>query len=138
MVDNKYGLEPEEWADLKTNYPEYYKNIVIENQQSGGSSGGSSSGVMIVEATNSDGTTTATLNKTWKEIHDAFVAGTTVLVHHTVIDEYQGVTTEIDCISLINNINSSNGEYHVYFHEFVNMMDCSTDTETGYPSGTFV
>jgi len=39
MADNKYGLEPEEWADLKTNFPEYYKNIVIENQQSGGSNG---------------------------------------------------------------------------------------------------
>ena len=27
MADNTYGIEPEEWADLKTNYPEYYKNI---------------------------------------------------------------------------------------------------------------
>ena len=42
MADNTYGIEPEEWADLKTNYPEYYKNIVIENRQSGGSSGGGS------------------------------------------------------------------------------------------------
>lgn len=49
MVDNGYGLEPEEWADLKTNYPEYYKNIVIENQQSGGSSGGEEKFIVTIE-----------------------------------------------------------------------------------------
>ena len=46
MVDNKYGLEPEEYADLETNYPQLDKNTSSgqspKNPFIGGGGGGSS------------------------------------------------------------------------------------------------
>lgn len=74
MVNNKYGLEPEEWADLKTNFPEYYKNIVIENQQSGGSSGGSSN-TMFVKLIKNDSTNELSCETSVADIYNAWEEG---------------------------------------------------------------
>ena len=69
----------------------------------------------------------ATLDKTWKEIHDAFLEGKQcVVVWDQSYDD--NVST---AWSIVSELSISNGLYHVTFGYNSNMF--STSSEDGYP-----
>ena len=90
----------------------------VENG-AGGSSGSDSGGVLVVNAVNNDGV--LTLDKTWKQIHDADVA---VIIDNTILD-FKGT-------SLVVGATIEEGEYTVQDHKAQFYVATS---ENGYPVG---
>ena len=69
-----------------------------------------------------------TLNKTWKEIYDAFEGGQIVICR----ESKDGVTTDSIISSII--IDDFNGSYSVAFSQAVFGQELTTSSENGYPS----
>lgn len=90
---------------------------------------------LIVEMTMSEdagGQQTFTLNKTWKEISDAMLAGITVLIHNETSYGYSyAPVIKLDHIEF-----GSDNTYNVSFWDSVTTQTLETDTQNGYPSGT--
>ena len=102
--------------------------------QSGGSSGGGAFLVTCSVVHGTHGETTYTLNKTWKEIHDAQMTGKSVVI--SVVDE----SSEIDEGSWMQMESTSfyptgdgNRSYSVGFGGQYG-WPLTTDSETGYPT----
>lgn len=78
-----------------------------------------------------------TLDKTWQEIHDAFVAGTTCLVHaeYTTPDEYDVVedryVVEVD--DYHDNPDTETLHYYVSIPEVSGNMRLACDSPDDYP-----
>lgn len=91
-----------------------------------GGGGGSSPSTAPMIVNGSVVSDTITLDKTWKQIHDAFVAGTTVLLH----------ITEEDIIDFWTTINSvTHGLVGpTYVVSDGHNTDYTAETENGYPS----
>ena len=112
MVDGSTTLEP-------NNRKEHWYKEIVDAIGSGG--GGGVGGVLIVNAALDIGTLTATLNKTWKEINDAFVAGTNVIITMTDGANFYKYMLEV----VING----SGSYSIQAAD----VTYSTDNENGYP-----
>lgn len=85
---------------------------------------GGGGGVLIITEEYDAGTDVGTLDKTWKEIHDAFISGIPCILYYPDGDDYTYI--KIDKISYVQ----SNCPYSVSAGEYI----YSTETETGYPS----
>ena len=95
---------------------------------------GGGGGVLDVTCSIEQGThgeTTYTLNKTWKEIHDAFTAGTDVIVTSD-----NGVYISREVIYSIGKPSESSEEeyYFVDFGTGMNVKELSANNENGYPT----
>ena len=81
MVDNKYGIEPEEYADLEENYPQLDKNTSSgqspKNPFDGGGGGADFFEVNITK-TGSGDSATYSADKTITQIVDAYNAGKSI------------------------------------------------------------
>lgn len=109
MVDGQTTLEPNKRREY------WYKEIVDAIGSGGG--GGTGGGVLVVNDDN------GTLDKTWKEISDAFDAGT--LVH--LYQNANGNLTK----TVVNIIATNNTDlYGVGAHN----AQYATTTENGYPA----
>lgn len=83
-------------------------------------SGGGGGGVLVVHSTN------GTLDKTWKEIHDAMGTSLAILLADS---EYNGFTVSVGC-----EADWEGGDYWVGFGDFhSNVTIFLTDSEDGYP-----
>lgn len=88
----------------------------LENGLAEASGGGTGGGVLVVNDNN------GTLDKTWKEISDAFDAGMLV---HVYINEDGNLVKIILNMTITNNVDM--------FGVLVNSDTYDTDTENGYP-----
>ena len=92
-------------------------------------SGGGGGSVFAVTVTEEG--TTWTCDKTWKEIHDAFLAGDSVYFNLPVYDEgdekYAALTT----------VSVTSGQYNAYFMNDSYAEFFATSAEDGYPSANF-
>lgn len=96
--------------------------------QKAGSGGGGGS-VLIVEGTWDN--SILTLNKTWKEIHDAVLAGSMVVYNRELREGYI-LTSGVYCC---NNAHDSDDSYSVVFGE--GDIRFTASSETGYPMYDF-
>ena len=94
-------------------------------QKAGSGGGGGGGSVLIVEGTWDN--SILTLNKTWKEIHDAALAGSVVLYKEEPHEGYI-ITSGVFYCSQVYNEGSA---YTVYCG---NNGSFTTSSETGYPS----
>ena len=94
---------------------ETFLQAIIDN---GGGGGGTGGGVLVVNDNN------GTLDKTWKEITDAFDAGTLVHV-------YQNVGGGVSIKVIVNIIATNNTDM---YGVSVNGHQYATNTENGYPA----
>lgn len=87
MVDNQYGIEPEEYADLETNYPQLDKNTSSgqspKNPFDGGG-GGADFFVVNVTKTGSGESATYSADKTITQIVDAYNEGKSIYAIYPV------------------------------------------------------
>lgn len=85
-----------------------------------GGGGGGGGGVLVVHSTN------GTLDKTWKEIHDAMGTSLAILLADS---EYNGFTVSVGC-----EADWEGGDYWIGFGDFhANVTIFLTDSEDGYP-----
>ncbi len=125
MVDGQTTLEPNKRREY------WYKEIVDAIGSGGG--GGTGGGVLVVGATMNETTMTVTLDKTWKEIHDAPFA-------IIVINSAQGDMT-YKANGFIGGLECDDGIYSVLtFMAGISQSAVSFDpvifkatTENGYP-----
>lgn len=87
---------------------------IAENVNNGGGSGG---GVLVVTDTS------GTLDKTWQEIHDAFVAGSVRIQKGTNIYNVKTV-----------GYSSREGSYGLACDEYSSLRAYDTDSASGYPT----
>lgn len=93
---------------------------IADHYEGGGSGGGTGSGVLVVHSTN------GTLDKTWKEIHDAMGTSLAILLADS---EYNGFTVSVGC-----EADWEGGDYWIGFGDFhANVTIFLTDSEYGYP-----
>lgn len=85
------------------------------------SGGGSGGGVLVVHDV--DGT----LDKTWQEIHDAFVAGS------VRIQNAAGVIMNVKTVGY----SSKEGKYSVMCDYYQTDHTCTTDSASGYPTNAY-
>lgn len=143
MVNNKYGLEPEEYADLNTNYPQLDKNTssgqAPENPFIGGGGGDSGFTVTFTVNTNfNDGALgkefDATCDKTTEEIMSALSNGEKINLKITSLDwNEQPTTSNYTVLSShaypqegaygIETLTSYNTVIRFFYHE--NALKCS-------------
>lgn len=123
-----------EIRDIADGDPEYTALLeegLVEEYSAGGGGGG----VLDVNCSVEQGThgeTTYTLNKTWKEIHDAFTAGVTVIVSRD-----DGTYWSKDIVSYVGGQTvDERTEYSVAFDGGYDVISLMTETETGYPTYT--
>ena len=96
----------------------------IDTIEEGGGGGGAAA--LIVNG--SDDAEVVALDKTWKEIKDAFIAGTSILIHYADTDEADNL------YALVNGIANYSGQYYVYVNSAINGVDSFTTlSENGYP-----
>lgn len=124
--------EIREIADGDPEYTALLEEGLVEEYSAGGGGGG---GVLDVTCSVEQGThgeTTYTLNKTWKEIHDAFTAGTIV----TVLRD-NGTYWVNDIVLYVGGQTvDERTEYSVAFGGGYDVISLMTETETGYPTYT--
>lgn len=108
MVDGQTTLEPNKRREY------WYKEIV--DAIGGGGGGGTGGGILVVH--DNDGT----LDKTWKEISDAFDAGALV---HVYRNEDGLLSKEIITMLVTNNTDM--------FGVVISGYPYATNTENGYP-----
>ena len=106
----------------------------LNHMEDGIASGGSGGGVLIARGTQDESTSNMVLDKTWKEINDAFQSGTIVLYK----EESAGITaseTTRQILSVYTNENLGGGTvYGLYvFSTSQGGNLWTTDSETGYP-----
>ncbi len=80
-------------------------------------------GMMAVNSNHDSGTNTYTLDKTWKEIYDAYMSGINVYTKYEVAEN--GSLT----IELLGRIERLQSSYEASF----GITTYSTDSENGYP-----
>lgn len=85
-------------------------------------------GVLIVNETMDQSTLTGHLDKTWKEIHDAYINGVQILLRSAVGLETEGET--YGSLSQITNAGETAKPFSVTF----SLNEYSSETEDGYPS----
>lgn len=91
-----------------------------------GGGGGGGGAVLIVNG--SDDVEVMVLDKTWKEIKDAFIAGTSVLIH------YADTEFEDNRYVLVDGITHNGEQYYVYVNSSIGGADSfATLSENGYP-----
>ena len=86
-------------------------------------------GVLIVNV--NTGESAGTLDKTWKEIHDAYTNGTTVVVHMAITNVDDGVEDHFDSIVSVSKYIYEDGSTY-QINTFVTEYDASSEDE--YPS----
>ena len=107
----------------------------LNHMEDGIASGCSGGGVMIVNVNHDRDTGNDILDKTWKEIHDAYISGTTVIIKK----EGSGVMPDNRLnlvLSVRNAVNLESASYDVLvMNENANppFTVYDTDSETGYP-----
>lgn len=95
----------------------------IDAIEEGGGGGGAA---LIVNG--SDDVEVMALDKTWKEIKDAFIAGTSVLIH------YADNEWEDNRYVLVDGIGHNGEQYYVYVNSSIGGADSfATLNENGYP-----
>lgn len=110
--------------------PEIQKIVlpVFKNVSSSGGGGGGSS-ALLVGGTYDSETLVCTLDKTWKEIHDAIAAGRVVVVNiEDVIPDF----VDASCGLWVVNGAYYNGDFYVFINE--GGYSWGTDSEDGYPN----
>lgn len=117
-------------------------DYIEENGVGGGSGGVYNVNCSMEEVT--QGVTTYTLDKTWKEIHDAFMAGATVTVESTIPMQGAGSETLFDSVitvgtgkeEIVSEEGTFNYYYFVCFGSGYNVLSLMTDSENDYPTYT--
>ena len=84
-------------------------------------------GVLIVNETMNQSTLTGTLDKTWKEIHDAYINGAKVLLHSAV-----GVGSGSETYGSLLQITNAGSGTKPFSVTFTN-QEYATAAEDGYP-----
>ena len=113
------GLVNHETTLTPKNRPEEWMKEIID-ASGGGGGGGGGGGVLVVHSTN------GTLDKTWKEIHDAMGTSLAILLADS---EYNGFTVSVGC-----EADWEGGDYWIGFGDFhANVTIFLTDSEDGYP-----
>ena len=101
----------------------------IESGVEAASGSGSESGPLIIHGTKEG--TVVTLDKTWKEIYDAFMMGIPCLYDFS--DEFTTVR-----LCLCSNINVYNSQYNITFCDASgSSLYYSIDSENGYPYASY-
>ena len=109
MFDEQHG----EWLEQK-------------GEESGG--GGSASGLVVNVSYIEE---VRTMDKTWKEIHDALENGVPVIVKLPDVEDPD--YPETDVISMVNGVMHDAYGYEVYYYYSIGMMTAVADSEDGYP-----
>ena len=107
-LNGRWYVQPTSWRQL----------------DNGGGGGGGGGGRLMVNVTTEGGI--STLDKTWKEIRDAFVSGATVILNDINADTYN---TYMQIISVTHRVSAGN-----YVVTDGLDTDYVTNTENGYPS----
>lgn len=108
-------------SDLSLNALNYVNDHRLHKADGGGTGGGA----LITNLTYDEGENTLTADKTWKELHDAALAGSPILAY-----DHDGDTLRIyNCLSF----STENSEYSVAFSVEGAESIFKTLTETGYP-----
>ena len=94
---------------------------------SGGGGGGTVEPLIVTIDVPESGATV--LDKTWSEIHEAFVAGIPVYAVQTVETEEYTSVSNYTCVSVFSEVSNDYGYYGVSFAEYM----YTTDSEDGYP-----
>ena len=116
----------------------------LEGQSSGGSGGGGVFNVNCSVEQITQSVTTYTLDKTWKEINDAFMAGVTVIVKQIIPMQGEGSETIFDSVFTVGtgkeeNVSEEgtfNYYYFVCFGSGYNTLSLMAVSENDYPSYT--
>lgn len=103
-------------------------DVITEEKLNHMEDGIASGGVMIVNNNYDENTSKSTLNKTWKEIKDAYINGVKILIHSvpaglSARESYETVIGVYETIGI-------DEPFEVMFCE----SQYSTDSENGYPS----
>jgi len=103
-------------------------DVITEEKLNHMEDGIASSGMFVVGGTYDESTQTTTLDKTYKEIVDAFNAGQNV-----VLKNLNGPATYINPLAFYSG---QTNDFEVDFFDFNNMVVTSfwVDSENGYPS----
>ena len=103
-------------------------DVITEDKLNHMEDGIASGGMFIVGSTYDESTQTGTLDKTYKEIVDAFNAGQNV-----ILKNIDGSSTNI---SLLSSYIGENNMFVVSFYDLIGKINViySTDSENGYPS----
>jgi hypothetical protein len=123
--DDKYQVSIEGLGKL-----DYFSSSDMELISSSGSSdsGSSGGGGVALIVNGSDDAEVIVLDKTWEEIKDAFIAGTSVLIH------YADTEWADNQYVLVNGIANNSGQYYVYLNSAVCGVDSFTaSSEDSYP-----
>ena len=110
---------------------------INEVYEAGGSGGGSSQSLIVTETVTEEPNPedpespvfVHTLDKTWKEIHDA-ILGNTIVIYRYVEDDY----TFENPNTFIERDGSSYMVFILDYNQFSEFISFETETETGYPS----
>ena len=98
-------------------------------EQSGG--GGSEPLIVTVTYAYEDGTATYTCNKTWKEIHDAYLAGTIVLFYeHIEFDPGDDQDSYVAISTITSGVSGGDSYYLIYA---MDGRQYGASTENDYP-----
>jgi len=116
MVDGQTTLEPNKRSEY------WYKEIINAIGSGGGGGGGGGGASMFIHIDDQTGA----LDKTWKEMYDAFTAGTAI-----ILTGFRDGFYDYTLISAFGTDNAS-----VYGIQASNNIWFATDSENGYPVET--
>lgn len=126
--------EIREIADGDTEYTALLEEGLVEQYSAGGGGGGVLNVNCSIEQV-TQGVTTYTLNKTWKQIHDAFIAGQCVLITTQQVDDSTVINPVID-VAYRDTGEDEDKFYSVGFGAGYGALSLLASTENDYPTFT--
>ena len=134
-----YILTPSyKWVYLNHDLQKLMLPVFDGKASSGGGGGGGGSSALIVGGTYDDTTYSCTLDKTWKEIHDAVANGGIVIVNLEEAVAAAGEPFLADCgLWIVTSVISPVVPGDLYAIEGSTGNSWGTDSEDGFPAAYF-